>query len=68
MQAPENRRRSTYRLHYETGATVDVIAFDAKEAVIIAGRGDPTRIDDLTATGEVLDQPAPVIPPIEDES
>lgn len=42
--------RKTYRLHFEGGAHVDVIAVDERMAVIIASRGQPERIEDITGT------------------
>lgn len=55
--------RHVYRLHYEGGAEVEVLAFNEQQAVVIAGRGTPVRIEQLN----VAAPPAPAMPEIEDE-
>lgn len=46
------RRRSKYRLDYDAGAQVEVLAFTAEDAVKLAGRGRPLQITNVTAIEE----------------
>jgi hypothetical protein len=48
----EQRRRS-YRLEYESGQTLTILAFDPAQAVKLAGRGQPEAITDLTTLDAV---------------